>query len=555
MPSSVFGRALFERRRSILWWIAGAGAAAALSVTVYPTIRDNPAVRDLLDRLPSGLLRLLGISPDLVTRTAMGFLHAQLYGAIAPAIVCAFAISFGSGATATEEETGTADLLFAHPLSRTRALLEQFAALALLTLLMAATIAAVIAAGSAAYGLGVPAKGVLGANVSLWLLGLFFGALAMALAAWRGRRGGAAAVTAGVAVAMFLLNFLAPRVAALQGLDVLSAFFWYYRHAPILKGPNPGHLVLAGGTAALVAVAVRTFARKDLGVLREGARGREGGARPGALDGMLGSVYGHALWRRRVSVWWWAGGLGLLAAVTAAFWPSLSSGPRELEGVVRLVPREVLASFGINDPSLMLTAEGFLTGRFHGSLGLALMLVFAIGLGAKEIALEIRSGAMDLVLAAPVRRGRLLVARWAAMATLLLLLALALSGALAVCNRGFDLGLDAEGILAANLGLALVALLFGTLAMAAGAATGSATAARGVPAAVAIGGFLCNAFGAATPALAALRALSPLHWYLGDTPPLSRGLGPGHALLAAGAVALAALAAAAFERKDIAASG
>ncbi|MCK6458390.1 MAG: ABC transporter permease subunit [Planctomycetes bacterium] len=549
MPSSVLGRALLERRRSIVGWAAGAGAAAALSVAVYPTIRDNPAVRDLLDHLPAGLLRLLGISPDVVTRTPMGFLHAQLYGTIAPAIMCAFAIAFGSGATAAEEETGTADLLFAHPVSRTRVLLEQFCALALLTLAIAAAFAATIAAGSLAFGLGIPAKGIFGANFSLWLLGVFFGALAMALAAWRGRRGGAAAIATAIAIAMFFLNFFAPRIAALGGLDVLTAFFWYYRHAPILQGPNPGHLVLAGATAGLILVAARTFARKDLGAVRAGA------ARAGALDRMPGSIYGHALWRRRASFAWWAAGLCLLAALTAAFWPSLRSGPRQLEGVVKLVPREVLASFGISDPSVMLTAAGFLTGRLYGSLALVAMVAFGIATGAAEIAGEIRKGTMDLVLAAPVKRGALVAQRWAAMATLIGLLSLALAGTLAACNARFELDLGAGGLVAANVGLALVALLFGTLAMAVGSATGSVSAARGVPAAVAIGGFLCNALGATSPGLSALRTLSPLHWYLGDTPPLARGFGPGLALLAGGVLVLVVFAVAAFSRRDIASPG
>jgi ABC-2 type transport system permease protein len=553
MPASVLGRALFERRRSILFWMAGAGAAAALSVTVYPTIRDSEAVLGMLRHLPPGMLRLVGIVPEMATQTAMGWLHAQLYGLVAPAIVCAFAIAFGSGATATEEETGTADLLFAHPVSRTRVLLEQFAALAILTLALPATFAAVIAAGSLLFGLGIPAKGVFGANFSLWLLGVFFGALAMALSAWRGRRGGSAAVATAVAIAMFFLNFFAPRIGALEGLDVLTAFFWYYRHAPILQGANPGHLVLATATAALVAVAARTFARKDLGVVREGARGRAGVARAGALDGMLDGVYGHALWRRRFSILWWAGGLCLLGALTAAFWPTLRSGP--LEGVVRLVPREVLRSFGISDPSMMLTGAGFLTGRLYGSLGLIVMIVFGVAMGTAEIAGEVRNGTMDLVLAAPVRRGRLVLGRWAAMATLVGLLALALTGTLAACNARFELDLAWKGLVAGNAGLALVALLFGTLAMAVGSATGSVNAARGVPTAVAIGGFLCNALGGTTPVLAALRSLSPLHWYLGDTPPLARGLGPGHAMLAGAAVVLVAVAVVAFARRDIVSPG
>jgi ABC-2 type transport system permease protein len=296
---------------------------------------------------------------------------------------------------------------------------------------------------------------------------------------------------------------------------------------------------------------VAAYARRDIGVLRERAPRRSGVARAGRFDRLLGSVYGQALWRRRVSVWWWAGGLSLLGGLTAGFWPILRGGPKQLEGVVKLVPKEVLASFGINDPAAMLTAAGFLTGRVYGSLGLILALVFAIGTGTAEIAGDMRNGTMDLVLAAPLGRRRLVLQRWAAMATLILVVVAALAATIALCNGWLALRIPASGLLAANLGLAVLALFFGTLALAVGCATGSVKAARGAPTAVAIGGFLFNALGATTPKLAVLQSLSPLHWYLGDTPPLARGLQPGVGLLAAGAVALAAGAVAAFARKDI----
>ncbi|HEX5138692.1 MAG TPA: ABC transporter permease subunit, partial [Planctomycetota bacterium] len=450
-----------------------------------------------------------------------------------------------------EEQAGTADLLLTHPVSRRRVVLERFLALVLLTAAPALAIALVIFLGNRIFRLGVPTKGVLGANASLWLLGIFFGALAMALSAWRGRRGGSAAITAAVAIAMFFLNFFAPRIRGLDGLDVGTAFFWYYRSSPILQGANPGHLVLVGAIGVLAALAVLAFARRDIGVLREHAPRRSGVARGGMLDRLLDSVYGHALWRRRVSVWWWAGGLSLLGGLTAGFWPLLRGGPKQLEGVIRLVPREVLASFGINDPAAMLTAAGFLTGRVYGSLGLIVLLVFAIATGTAEIAGDMRNGTLDLVLAAPIGRRRLVLQRWAGMATLILVVVAALTATIAVSNDRLALEIPAHGLLAANLGLALLALFFGTLAMAVGSSTGSVKAARGVPTAVAIAGFLCNALGAASPKLAVLQSVSPLHWYLGDTPPLARGLGPGVALLAAGVVAMVAAAVCAFARRDI----
>ncbi|MEZ5988955.1 MAG: hypothetical protein R3F30_07485 [Planctomycetota bacterium] len=53
------------------------------------------------------------------------------------------------------------------------------------------------------------------------------------------------------------------------------------------------------------------------------------------------------------------------------------------------------------------------------------------------------------------------------------------------------------------------------------------------------------------PAWAWLRWLSPLAWYLEDSPPLTRGLGLGLIPLAALAVGSLVLAMRAFDRRDL----
>jgi ABC-2 type transport system permease protein len=552
MPGSVFGRALWIRRRSILAWAAGIAAAGALTIAVFPAIRDSDAFQELIARFPPRLLKFLGISPKLF-KSAVGFLQAQLYGFIGPTIMVAYAIGIGASATAADEDDGTADLLFAHPVSRTRVMLEQFAALAVLTGALAAMFVLVLVVGNSLADFGVSAAGNLGTNLGLWLLGLYFGTLAMAFGAWRGRRGGAVGFTVAIAVAMFFLNFLAPAIG-LRGLDRFTAFHWFFRRKPLISGPNQGMLVLAIGSLVFFAVAVWIFARRDIGALRERPRRRrrDGSAvtAGGRFDFLLDSAFGQSLWRRRKSIWWWTLGLCLLAGLSAGFWPTISKGSEQLEGLLKLVPREIFAAFGVSDPAMVLTPAGFLNSRVYGSLGLVLMLVFAIAMGTTELAGDVRRGTMDVVLSTPVRRAKLVLARWAAMATLVTVAAVCLGLVVALFNGISSLGLPAVGIVAANAGFALLVLFFGTLAMAIGAATGSVAAARGIPAFVAVASFVFNAFGA-SPAFATLKLISPLHWFLGDEPPLSRGFSPDMLLLAACVVALAGAAVAGFARRDV----
>ena len=60
-----------------------------------------------------------------------------------------------------------------------------------------------------------------------------------------------------------------------------------------------------------------------------------------------------------------------------------------------------------------------------------------------------------------------------------------------------------------------------------------AASARAIPAAVAVAGFLVHGLGSAVASLAPFRYLSPIYWFLGNTPPLLRGFSAGPLVLLA----------------------
>ncbi|MHC4819439.1 MAG: hypothetical protein ACYTF8_15450 [Planctomycetota bacterium] len=107
---SVFSKALWERRFSILYWLAGFAAIGAMVVAVYPAFRDSEALKEFLARFPPAMMSMLGIDPTSFT-TGIGFVQAQLYSFLAPIVLIAFTVPAGAAATAREEEDGTADLL------------------------------------------------------------------------------------------------------------------------------------------------------------------------------------------------------------------------------------------------------------------------------------------------------------------------------------------------------------------------------------------------------------------------------------------------------------
>ena len=112
-------------------------------------------------------------------------------------------------------------------------------------------------------GGGIGAGKLAALALHLAFLGLAFGALALALGGVTGRRAVAAGGTAAVAVAMYLVNGLAPVVA--DWLQYLTLFHYYEGSEPLRNGVDPGHLaVLAAVSAALLAVAAAGFRDRDL---------------------------------------------------------------------------------------------------------------------------------------------------------------------------------------------------------------------------------------------------------------------------------------------------
>ncbi len=248
-------------------------------------------------------------------------------------------------------------------------------------------------------------------------------------------------------------------------------------------------------------------------------------------------------------VWWNLGLIGLVAMMVAVF-PSV----RGNEGLNRLVqdyPDALKAFIAFGGTIDYTSAAGYLGSELFSFMVPLLLLVAAIGAGARAIAGEEERGTLDLLLANPISRRRLVLEKLAALVAEVAVLAFTLWVALAIGTRiaGMQVGLGR--LAAATVGAALVALLFGTVALAVGSATGRRGAASGVAAAAAVAAYLVNALAALVSGLEPLQRLSPFyHYAAGD--PLRRGLSPGHtAFLVLVTFAIAAIGPVALERRDL----
>lgn len=194
--------------------------------------------------------------------------------------------------------------------------------------------------------------------------------------------------------------------------------------------------------------------------------------------------------------------------------------------------------------------EGFLTAEFFSWIPLLLITLAIIG-GSAAFAGEEGAGTMDLLLAQPIKRWQLVVAKSAA---LLLSIAIAALTGLAGYAAGFplvDIDISFGRVAAAVVYMIPLAWLFAGLTLFASAAMSSRSAAAMLVTGYLVLSYFVQVLSEASPVLDDIRRLSPFYW--GDA---SRVLLGGFDWLRAGvftAITLAAIGLAvwAFERHDI----
>jgi ABC-2 type transport system permease protein len=254
---------------------------------------------------------------------------------------------------------------------------------------------------------------------------------------------------------------------------------------------------------------------------------------------------------RRALLWWSLGLIGL-ATLMIAVYPTVRDNP-DLNKMVKDYPEALKAFIAFGGELDYVSGAGYLGSELFAFMVPLLLLIAAIGAGARAIAGEEERGTLDLLLANPISRRGLVVDKLAALASEVALLALVLWLSLLVGVEAVGMNVSAVHLASATGSAALLAFAFGAIALLLGAASGHCALAIGVTAAGAVAAYLVNSLAALVDFLEPARKASPFYHYAASDP-LRHGLALGHvSFLAALALIAAALAALAFDRRDLAA--
>jgi ABC-2 type transport system permease protein len=253
-----------------------------------------------------------------------------------------------------------------------------------------------------------------------------------------------------------------------------------------------------------------------------------------------------ALSELRWQVLWYGLGLALMAMLVVYIYPSYHAQLADFE-----VPEALRAIIGNVDYT---TGAGFLSAEFFSWIPI-ILVIFAITSGTAALAGEEANGTLDLLLAQPIRRKRLLLEKTAALVT-------ATGGIAVICYAGWlvsvpfvDIDVGLGKLALATLNVIPLTIFFQAFAVWAGVTMPRRGTATGLVTAFAVASFFINYLASLVDVLEPLRWVSAFHYYNGDTV-LTDGADLGGVLVLLALSALfTGLAAATFERRDIGVNG
>lgn len=266
MFRNIILKTLNDRRRSLLFWCIGLILLGVILLAFFPVIRDAPFISEYLESFPEEFLALFAGEVTDYT-SPEGYLNGELFFLMYPLLMLVFAVGFGSGAIAGEEEKGTLDLLLSNPLQRWRVVLEKYVAMIICTLILIIVFWATMAIGGAIIDMGLNLLRLAAVCFSGFLLAMAFGSVSLAIGCARGKTGIAMGVGGALGVYAYMLNALAPLIEWLEPFQVASPFYYYIDANPLSNGLDPLHAgVLIGISVIFLIVAIVTFERRDLSV-------------------------------------------------------------------------------------------------------------------------------------------------------------------------------------------------------------------------------------------------------------------------------------------------
>ncbi len=263
MRMTLFRKMYRDHWKSLIAWGLVIVFMVTVQLSVYPTIaKSGEAAKQFIDSYPEAFKKIFRMQDYT---TGAGYLGTELFSLMIPLVMIGVGITWGSSATAEEEEHGTADLLFSLPIRRRTILVSRmFATVIALAGLALITFLNVILLRSH-FGLEVDTLNLFYACLAQLFLGIFFSGVGYFLGALTGKKGLSLGVGSGLGIIAFLFFSLAPLVSNFEYTNPFNPFQWTISRNVLSDGLDvPGIAKLAISSLVLYGLSMITLDSREI---------------------------------------------------------------------------------------------------------------------------------------------------------------------------------------------------------------------------------------------------------------------------------------------------
>lgn len=249
--------------RSLSGWAAVIMFMTSIQLYVYPTIvKTGEGMNQFLDAFPETLKEIFRMQDYT---SGPGYLSTELFSIMVPLVLIAVGATWGSSATAEEEERGTADLLFTLPVSRIKITIGKIIATVIACLILAIITFINIYVGAPLVDMQVDTSNLSAICFSNFLLGVFFSSIGLMFGVLTGKKSVGLGVTTAIGILAFLFYSLAPLVDTFDYLTPINPIEWCLGGNQLFDGADYlGYAKLAISSFIIYTVSTFLFNRKDI---------------------------------------------------------------------------------------------------------------------------------------------------------------------------------------------------------------------------------------------------------------------------------------------------
>lgn len=214
---------------------------------------------------------------------------------------------------------------------------------------------------------------------------------------------------------------------------------------------------------------------------------------------------------RRASTMWWIIGVIAFIMINMVFYPTFKNDAAELEKSFANIPDTALQLFG--GSADFFSPIGFLNSQIFFLMLPLLLSVLTIGLGSSLLAREEQDKTIEVLLAHPISRGRLLTAKALAGLGITTIVSACATLSVAISAKLFDVTVPVPNILLAGFDCWLLVLSTGAIAFLLTCTGRARGAAVGLSALVGFGGYIIGSLSGTVEWLQAPAKALPFTYY------------------------------------------